>query len=85
LFWDAVVKSTVAYLPGIVSSLEGGWLSGVDSIFLTSPRVNGLKRSYDNFKSSRIGFLAWANSADSSRYCRPVFYSTSTFCSSDAT
>jgi len=84
LFWDAVVKSTVAYLPGIVSSLEGGWSPGVDSIFLTSPSVNGLKRSYDNFKSSIIGFLAWAKSADSSCYWRPVFWSTSIVCSSDA-
>jgi len=84
LFCDAVVKSTVAYLPGIVSSLEGGWSPGVDSIYLTSPSVNGLKRSLDKFKSSRIGFLAWAKSADSSCYWRPELCSTSTICSLDA-
>lgn len=47
------MNNTDAYLPPIVSSLVGGykkdkdlnkkvtWLSGVDSIFLTSPMLNG--------------------------------------------
>jgi hypothetical protein len=38
------VKRTPAYLPSIVSSLDGALLSGVEVTFLMSPSENGWKR-----------------------------------------
>jgi len=48
----------VAYLPSIVSSWEGGLLSGVDLIYFTSPTVNA---AYSSFGTNSSGCLAVAS------------------------
>ena len=42
---EAVMKSTVAYLPSIVSSYDGGLLSGTEFTTLVSPNENGVYKS----------------------------------------
>ena len=50
-FCEAVVNKTPAYLPSIVSSLEGALLSGVEATRLTSPREKGAKRAASRLSS----------------------------------
>lgn len=49
---EAVVKSTFAYRPSIVSSELGALLPGVLCTFFISPSENGLNKSYPKFNTT---------------------------------